>query len=212
MTVQNLEENRSNKRIRKPSAKVIAEENTTNAIENIEDSLQLEETTSTTRKKRSKKSAPNHRIPKSTQITSNNDESGDEPDETDNLDPLLQDEVEEAGISAEYQWTNYNPVEATKLKSNKFVQKTPKFKLSSRETGPKVPANTNSEFDYFKLFWDIEIMEKFVESTNSYARAKNIDSWQDVDVSSLEVFCSYILYGNSSIAITRHVLASRMQI
>jgi len=123
MTVQNLEENRSNKRIRKPSAKVIAEENTTNAIENIEDSLQLEETTSTTRKKRSKKSAPNHRIPKSTQITSNNDESDDEPDETDNLDPLLQDEVEEAGISAEYQWTNYNPVEATKLKSNKFVQK-----------------------------------------------------------------------------------------
>jgi hypothetical protein len=57
-----------------------------------------------------------------------------------------------------------------------------------------VPANTNSEFDYFKLFWDIEIMEKFVESTNSYARAKNIDSWQDVDVNVLWKFFAVIFY------------------
>ena len=173
---------------------MIADEFIQNTISDVDDESESSEPTITKKKKTTKKTRQIKSKSKSTQVASNTEESDEEPNEEDNLDPLLLDDQEEVGVAEDLTWTSYIPDEATKLRSHKYVNNTPKFKVAPDKIGPIVPPGVDTELDYFKLFWDDEILNKFVDSTNAYANAKKIEFWRNIDIFAIYKFFAVIFY------------------
>ena len=48
--------------------------------------------------------------------------------------------------------------------------------------------------DFFQLFFDSDILTRFVEQTNSYAKNTSRRAWRDTDEKELKTFLSIILY------------------
>ena len=130
-----------------------------------------------------------------------NYDGGDDMNESDN------EENDEGGMIidlTEEDWTEMTGIEelpAVGLRDMDY-QKTPEQCLptfTGRHVGSQVNKTAGMKkvvtpSDFFQLFFDSEILTRFVEQTNSYAKNTSRRAWRDTDEKELKTFLSIILY------------------
>ena len=57
-----------------------------------------------------------------------------------------------------------------------------------------IPLNFTRPFQFFKLLMDLDISERFVDSTNDFATNKGVNSWNTLTIAGFYSFCAILLF------------------
>jgi hypothetical protein len=140
-----------------------------------------------------------------------NDDSDDSIDlETNEIlfqDIILSEEDTSQSSNQRSIWTKYVVLQESQRRSGAKSPSTVKF---NRVSGPiNIPTNIEKELDVFKLFYDSEIINEFVQNTNLYGAFTEGRKWKNVNEKDIFKLFAIILYMGITRLPQRHMYWSR---